>query len=82
MAVEGWHFSFFDRTLQPYPQAWFVKSMFESEPVVRIGIQDDSDVIEWNDVQVGKANISSHTGTGRQAVLRTSWSTPTPRRSS
>ena len=57
---KGWHFSFFDRTLQPYPQAWFVKSMFESEPVVRIGIQDDSDVIEWNDVQVGKANISSH----------------------
>lgn len=57
---KGWHFSFFDRTLQPYPQAWFVKSMFESDPVVRIGIQDDSDVIEWNDVQVGKANISSH----------------------
>lgn len=58
---KGWHFSFFDHSLQPYPQAWFVKSMFEpSEPVVRIGIQDDSDVIEWNDVQVGKANVSSH----------------------
>lgn len=57
---KGWHFSFFDHTLQPYPQAWFIKSLFCSEPVVRIGIQDDSDIIEWNDVQVGKARVSSH----------------------
>lgn len=58
---KGWAYSFFDHTLQPFPQAYMVKSMFEEEPLVHIGVVDeDSQSIEWNDVQVGGITMSSH----------------------
>lgn len=58
---KGWHYSFFDHTLEPYPQAYFTKSMFSDEPVVHIGVVDnESESIEWNDVMVGKMPVSSH----------------------
>lgn len=58
---KGWHFSYFDHTLQPYPQAYFIKSIYSDEPVVHIGVIDNSnDGQEWNDVQVGKTPISEN----------------------
>lgn len=58
---KGWHYSFFDHTLEPYPQAYFTKSMFSDEPIVHIGVVDnESESIEWNDVMVGKMPVSSH----------------------
>lgn len=57
---KGWHYSYFDHSLQPYPQAYFIKSIFSDEPVVRIGVLDDTETIEWNDVMVGKSTVSSH----------------------
>ena len=58
---KGWTYSFFDRALQPFPQAYLVKSMFTDEPLVQIGVVDDTpESIEWNAVQVGGLAMSSH----------------------
>ncbi|EKU89680.1 hypothetical protein HMPREF9447_03118 [Bacteroides oleiciplenus YIT 12058] len=58
---KGWHYSFFDHSLEPYPQAYFIKSMFSEEPIVHIAVVDsDSIGVEWNDVIVGTTPMSSH----------------------
>jgi beta-galactosidase len=58
---KGWNFSFFSHALEPYPQAYLVKSAFSDEPLVRIGVVDGAgEQLEWNDVQVGKMTVSSH----------------------
>lgn len=58
---KGWNFSFFNHALEPFPQAYLVKSAFSDAPLVRIGVVDGAgEQIEWNDVQVGKKSVSSH----------------------
>jgi beta-galactosidase len=58
---KGWAFSYFNHTMEPYPQAYLVKAAFSDEPLVRIGVVDGAgELVEWNDVQVGKAPVSSH----------------------
>lgn len=58
---KGWNYSFFNHSLEPYPQAYLMKSIFEDELLVRIGIIDnDSDTLRWNDMVVGQNKISSH----------------------
>ena len=59
---KGWSYSFFNHSLEPYPQAYLIKSMFKpDEPLVRIAVSDGDNVsVEWNDVMVGKAALSSH----------------------
>lgn len=57
---KGWNYSFFNHTLEPYPQAYLIKSAFEEDkPVVRIGvIEGKGESLEWNDVKVGQQRIS------------------------
>ncbi len=58
---KGWNYSFFNHSLEPYPQAYLMKSIFEDESLVRIGIIDnESDTLRWNDMVVGQNKISSH----------------------
>lgn len=58
---KGWNFSFFNHCLEPYPQAYLIKSAFSDEPLVHIGVVDsDKESIEWNDVMVGGMSLSSH----------------------
>lgn len=58
---KGWNYSFFNHSLEPYPQAYLMKSIFEDESLIRIGIIDnDSDTLRWNDMVVGQNKISSH----------------------
>ncbi|MDR0939423.1 MAG: DUF4982 domain-containing protein [Mediterranea sp.] len=58
---KGWNYSFFDHTLQPLPQAYFIKSIFSDEPLVRVGVVDaENEGREWNDIRVGRTPISSH----------------------
>lgn len=58
---KGWNFSFFNHCLEPYPQAYLIKSAFSDEPLVHIGVVDsDKKSIEWNDVMVGGMLLSSH----------------------
>lgn len=57
---KGWNYSFFRHTLETYPQAYLIKSAFaDQEPVVHIGVYDgEGETVNWNDVKVGKANLS------------------------
>lgn len=56
---KGWNYSFFNQSLEPNPQAYLIKSIFQDEPLVRIGVVDNEGESQvWNDVVVGKKNIS------------------------
>lgn len=59
---KGWNYSFFSHTLQPYPQAFLIKSCIHpDEPVVRIGVVDGKgESLEWNDIQVGQQKINQN----------------------
>lgn len=58
---KGWNYSFFNHALEPYPQAYLLKSAFEDEPLVHIGVVDkEAEHLEWNDVIVGRLPVSSH----------------------
>ena len=58
---KGWNYSFFNHALEPYPQAYLIKSAFSDEPLVHIGVVDkEAETLEWNDVIVGRMPLSSH----------------------
>lgn len=39
---KGWNYSFFNHALEPYPQAYLIKSAFSDEPLVHIGVVDST----------------------------------------
>ena len=58
---KGWNFSFFNHAMEPFPQAYLIKSMFTDEPLVHIGVvESESDTLTWNDIVVGRKPVSSH----------------------
>lgn len=58
---KGWDYSFFNHALEPFPQAYLIKSIFTDEPLVHIGVVDNAaDTLTWNDIVVGKMSVSSH----------------------
>ena len=59
--VKGWNQGVFDLSLQPMPDAYFVKSMFSEEPVVHIGIIEKSGGnIQWNGINVSAGKLSEN----------------------
>ena len=59
--VKGWNQGVFDISLQPKPDAYFVKSMFSEEPVVHIGIIEKSGGnIQWNGINVSAGKLSEN----------------------
>lgn len=56
---KGWAFSYFNHALNPFPQAYMIKSAFlEDEPMVHIGVaQDENENIDWNDVTIGHIDL-------------------------
>lgn len=65
--VKGWNQGVFDLSLQPKPDAYFVKSMFTDEPTVHIGVIEKSGGnIQWNGINVSAGKLSE-TGTVRLA---------------
>ena len=58
---KGWNYSWISHALQPYPQAWLLKSyQTPNEPVVKIGVEVGPEVKEiWNDMVVGQKKILS-----------------------
>lgn len=72
--IKGWNQGVFDLSLQPKPDAYFVKSMFSEEPVVHIGIIEKSGGnIQWNgiNVSVGKLSENWNREVGEQVSLYT-----------
>ena len=59
---KGWNYSFFSHTLQPYPQAYLIKSCIQPHvPVVSIGVVDGKgESLEWNDIKVGQQKINQN----------------------
>lgn len=58
---KGWDNGVFDISLEPKPQAYFLKSIFSDKPVVHIGIADSKDDAEmWNGVKFDGDRISDH----------------------
>ncbi len=57
---KGWNYSFFDHTLNTYPTAYLVRSAFvPDEPQVHIAVNaGQGESISWNDVQVGRLDLS------------------------
>lgn len=56
---KGWAYSYFNHALEPFPQAYMVKSAFkEDEPMVHIGVaQSEKEDIDWNDVTIGHIDL-------------------------
>lgn len=58
---KGWNEGVFDISLEPKPNAYFLKSYFlPEEPLVRISVIDGENSVMWNDVLVGGKTQSSH----------------------
>ena len=57
---KGWNYSFFSHTLQPYPQAYLIKSCIQPDvPLVHIGVIDGKvQKMEWRDVRIGSQRIA------------------------
>lgn len=59
--VKGWNQGVFDLSLQPKPDAYFVKSMFTDEPTVHIGVIEKSGGnILWNGINVSVGKLSEN----------------------
>lgn len=58
---KGWNYSFFDHDLNPFPQAYLIKSIFSDDPIVHIGVVEKaSEKMEWNDQTIGTMNVSEN----------------------
>lgn len=59
--IKGWNQGVFDLSLQPKPDAYFVKSMFTDEPTVHIGVIEKSGGnIQWNGINVSAGKLSEN----------------------
>ncbi len=59
--IKGWNQGVFDLSLQPKPNAYFVKSMFTDEPTVHIGVIEKSGGnIQWNGINVSAGKLSEN----------------------
>ena len=59
--IKGWNQGVFDLSLQPKPDAYFVKSIFTDEPTVHIGVIEKSGGnILWNGINVSAGKLSEN----------------------
>ena len=59
--IKGWNQGVFDLSLQPKPDAYFVKSMFTDESTVHIGVIEKSGGnIQWNGINVSAGKLSEN----------------------
>lgn len=72
--VKGWNQGVFDLSLQPKPDAYFVKSMFSEVPTVHIGIIEKAGGnVQWNGINVSAGKLSENWNreTGEKVSLYT-----------
>ena len=59
--VKGWNQGVFDLSLQPKPDAYFVKSMFSDESTVHIAIIEKAGGnVQWNGINVSAGKLSEN----------------------
>lgn len=58
---KGWNYSFFNSALEPYPQAYLIKSAFVDEPIVHIAVsRGKGEQVMWNDIISGRTNMDEN----------------------
>ena len=59
--LKGWNKGVFDMTMQPKPDAYFVKSMFTDQPTVHIAIIEKAGGdTQWNGINVAASQLSEN----------------------
>ncbi len=59
--AKGWEQGVFDISLQPKPNAYFLRTYYkEDEPQVYATVYEDTETYLWNDVQMGGRKLSDH----------------------
>ncbi len=59
--AKGWAQGVFDISLEPKPNAYFLKSFYkDDEPLVHIGVLESEKNTMWNDVQMSSLGMSDH----------------------
>ncbi|NDV84386.1 glycoside hydrolase family 2 TIM barrel-domain containing protein [Bacteroides sp. 51] len=59
---KGWDRGVFQMSLEPKPQAWLMKSLFDDTPVVHMSVMNkaDNNPEVWNEVKVGILPLTDH----------------------
>lgn len=69
--AKGWEQGVFDISLEPKPNAYFLKSYFkEDEPLVHIAVYEEEEPYIWNDIQMGGRRLSDHWNYPEGVVLK------------
>ena len=58
--VKGWSQGVFDISLEPKPNAYFLKSYFTDEPLVHIGVVQANQSFDWNGVRQGGTKLNEN----------------------
>lgn len=61
---KGWAQGVFDISLEPKPNAYFIKSYFTDEPMVHIGVMQSSRTFDWNGVRTGADKLTENWNLG------------------
>lgn len=61
---KGWAQGVFDISLEPKPNAYFIRSYFKDEPLVHIGVLQDSRTFDWNGVRTGADKLTENWSLG------------------
>ncbi len=61
---KGWSQGVFDISLEPKPNAYFIKSYFSDEPLVHIGVLLKSGTFDWNGIKVGGDKLTENWNLG------------------
>jgi beta-galactosidase len=57
---KGWSQGVFDISLEPKPNAYFIKSYFSDYPMVHIGVYQKSHTFDWNGIKVGGDRLTEN----------------------
>lgn len=67
---KGWAQGLFDISLQAKPAAYYMRSMFSTEPTVHIGVVERSQSTEWNGIRTGLNRTTDHWNRHEGDVLK------------
>ncbi len=56
--AKGWNLGVFDISLEPKPNAYFLRSYFSDSPMVRIGVFQSASSADWNGVRQGTTRLT------------------------
>lgn len=64
---KGWAQGVFDISLEPKPSAYYIKSYFNDEPMVHIGVLLNADTFDWNGIKVGVNRMTENWNLGEMS---------------